>query len=119
MGKVLILGIFFISAVFIIIILSVQGETSDSREDISRNLTEIQAKALCREALNYGIKKVDIGVILGSGMDAISSKFNKIFSIPYDQIPHLVPTAIKSHKGELIYAEAGGKLLLIFAGRIR
>ena len=58
MGKVLIVGIFFISAIFIIIILSVQSETGDSREDISRNLTEIQAKALCREALNYGIKKV-------------------------------------------------------------
>ena len=58
MGKVLIVGIFVISAIFIIIILSVQGETSDSREGISRNLTEIQAKQLCREALNYGIKRV-------------------------------------------------------------
>ena len=58
MGKVLIIGIFVISAIFIIIILSVQSETGNSREGISRNLTEIQAKALCREALNYGIKKV-------------------------------------------------------------
>ena len=42
MGKVLIIGIFVISAIFIIIILSVQSETGNSREGISRNLTEIQ-----------------------------------------------------------------------------
>ena len=65
-----------------------------------------------------GIKKVDTGIILGSGMSAISAKFNKILSIPYTDIPHLTNTAIKSHKGELIYAESAGKLLLIFAGRI-
>ena len=69
MGKVLILGIFFISAIFIIIILSVQSETGDSREGISINLTEIQAKALCREALNYGIKKVKDA---GSSADSVT-----------------------------------------------
>jgi purine-nucleoside phosphorylase len=68
--------------------------------------------------INSGIKKVDTGIILGSGMNAISSKFNKILSIPYTDIPHLTNTAIKSHKGELVYAESDGKLLLIFAGRI-
>ncbi len=67
---------------------------------------------------NKGIKKIDTGIILGSGMTAISSKFNKIFSIPYADIPHLTNTEIKSHEGELIYAESDGKLLLIFAGRI-
>lgn len=68
--------------------------------------------------LKAGIKKIDTGIILGSGMHAISDKFNKILSIPYGDIPHLIPTGIKSHKGELIYAESNGKLLLIFAGRI-
>lgn len=65
-----------------------------------------------------GIKKIDAGIILGSGMNAISTKFNKILSIPYTDIPHLTSPTIKSHKGELIYAESNGKLLLIFAGRI-
>ena len=59
MGKVLIVGIFVISAIFIIIILSVQAGTSGSKELLSENLTEIQAKALCREALNYGVKRVN------------------------------------------------------------
>ena len=58
MGKVLIVGIFVIAALFIVIILSVRDRVEEAPQLLSKNLTEIQARALCREALNYGIKKV-------------------------------------------------------------
>ena len=59
MGKILIVGIFVIAALFIVIILSVRDRVDNSPELLSKNLTELQAKALCREAINYGIKKVN------------------------------------------------------------
>ena len=45
-------------AIITMIILSVQDGTKDSSELLSNNLTEIQAKAFCREAVNFGIKRV-------------------------------------------------------------
>lgn len=64
MGKILIVGIFVISALFIVIILSVRDRVEETPDLLSKNLTEIQSKTLCREALNYGIKKVnDAGVL--------------------------------------------------------
>ena len=59
MGKVLIIGIFVTSALFVVIILSVRDGVEDTPELLSENLTELQAKQLCREAINYGIKKVN------------------------------------------------------------
>ena len=62
MGKILIVGIFVISALFVVIILSVLERVEEAPDLLSRNMTELQAKQLCREALNYGIKKVsDVG----------------------------------------------------------
>jgi len=60
MGKVLIVGIFFVSAIFIIIILSSGGAIDKGLEDVSKNFTEMQVKQLCSGALDYGIKKVNI-----------------------------------------------------------
>jgi len=63
MGKLLIIAILIIGSIFVFIILPVQNRTDDIPELLSNNLTEIQAKALCREALIYGMKEINDGTI--------------------------------------------------------
>lgn len=48
--------------------------------------------------------KVDTGIILGSGLDAIvsSTLFEKIAIVPYKEIPHFPHTTISFHAGNLI-----------------
>ena len=58
MGKLLVIGVFAIAAIITVILLSFQDNAKAAPELLSKNLTELQAKTLCREALNYGIKKV-------------------------------------------------------------
>ena len=65
-----------------------------------------------------GIDRVDVGVVLGSGLGPVVEKFNKITSVSYKDVPHLAGTAVQSHKGELILAEVNNKRVLIFQGRI-
>lgn len=65
-----------------------------------------------------GIDRVDIGIILGSGLGSVVDKFNTITSVPYLEIPHLAGTAVHSHKGQLVYAEVNNKRILIFVGRV-
>ncbi len=75
MGKVLIVAIFVIGAIFTVIILSVQDKAKDTPELLSENEAEMQAKLLCREALNYGMKKIH-----DAGVSAPTSTFTQTFT---------------------------------------
>lgn len=63
MGRLLIIGVIVMAGIISVIFLSYQDRAKEAPILLSKNLTEIQAKTLCREALNCGIKKVnDAGV---------------------------------------------------------
>ncbi len=66
MGKLLIVALLVIGSIFVLIILSVQDRTEEVPELITSNLAELQAKALCREALVYGMNKVNDESIITS-----------------------------------------------------
>jgi len=63
MGKLLIVAILVIGSIFVLIILSVQDRTEEVPELASSNLAELRAKALCREALVYGMKNINDGTV--------------------------------------------------------
>lgn len=65
-----------------------------------------------------GIHKVDVGIILGSGMSAVARVVNEEVRIPYVQIPHWAETTVEGHQGELIYGRIGEVRVLIFSGRV-
>ncbi|MCF7859004.1 MAG: hypothetical protein K9N07_06720 [Candidatus Cloacimonetes bacterium] len=58
MGKLLLIVVLVVSSIFVIIILSMQNKTEDVPELVTSNLVELQAKALSREALVYGMNKI-------------------------------------------------------------
>jgi hypothetical protein len=68
MGKLLIVAIFIAAAVITVILLSVQDKTEEVPELSSSNIAELQAKALCHEAIVYGMRNLNDGtVVLSSG----------------------------------------------------
>ena len=63
MGKLLIVAIFIVAAVITVILLSVQDKTDEVPELSSSNIAELQAKALCHEAIVYGMRNLNEGTI--------------------------------------------------------
>ena len=63
MGKLLIVAIFIVAAVITVILLSVQDRTEEVPEISSSNIAELQAKALCHEAIVYGMRNLNDGTV--------------------------------------------------------
>lgn len=78
MGKLLIIVILMLTAVFATIIVAVQDKSTDIPELISSNISEIKARSLSNEALMYSIKKLNDGSLSVSGSELTQtfSEFN-------------------------------------------
>ena len=59
----------------------------------------------------------EFGIILGSGLDAISERIDAEKRIPYSSIPDFPQSTVKGHKGELIVGKLAGKNVLAMRGR--
>src|SRR6478752_4625655 len=46
--------------------------------------------------------KPRLGLILGSGLGRYADHVKNAVSIPYDQIPHFLPTSVEGHEGKLV-----------------
>jgi purine-nucleoside phosphorylase len=63
-------------------------------------------------------KKIDVAIILGSGLGAIVEILTDKIVIPYSEIPHFKQSSVKGHEGELIFGKIGNKNVLAMKGRI-
>lgn len=61
--------------------------------------------------------KPKIGVVLGSGLGAFVQEIQTELVLPFDQIPHFMPTTVEGHKGNLIFGKVGGKDIVALQGR--
>ena len=90
MGKLLIVALLVIGSIFVLIILSVQDKAEEVPELLSSNLAEIQAKALCREALVYGMNSVGNGsVILSQGINSQTFTNFEVLDSTIDSIQYI------------------------------
>jgi purine-nucleoside phosphorylase len=64
-----------------------------------------------------GIDQIELGVVLGTGLDGLASDIELLQEIPYHDIPHF-PTSTQTYqKGRLLYGTLNGISLLAFQGR--
>jgi purine-nucleoside phosphorylase len=64
-----------------------------------------------------GIKKAELGIVLGTGLDGLIEDIEIILEADYNEIPHF-PTSSQSYqKGKLIYGKLEGQTILAFQGR--
>ncbi len=78
MGKLLIIILLMVTAVFATILVSVQNKSGDVADLLSANMSEIKARSLSNEALMYSIKKLNEGSLSvgGSELTQTFSEFN-------------------------------------------
>ncbi|MDR1568632.1 MAG: purine-nucleoside phosphorylase [Streptococcaceae bacterium] len=77
-------------------------------DKLNETLTYLQAR---------GVGKVDLGLILGSGLGELADEINSTVRIDYANIPHFQKTTVTGHAGCLIYGELSGKQVLLMQGR--
>ena len=74
-----------------------------------------------KEAADYIFKQIqekpELGLVTGTGLSDFADHLQVKKSIPYESIPHFPLSTVKSHAGELVFAEYAGKELVILKGR--
>ena len=58
-----------------------------------------------------------IGLILGSGLNALADEATDADRIPYKEIPHFATTSVAGHVGALVIGRLAGQVVLILQGR--
>jgi purine-nucleoside phosphorylase len=59
----------------------------------------------------------EIGIVLGSGLAALTEAMEVEDSLPYTSIPHFPRSTVVGHPGKLILGRLGGKQVVVMAGR--
>ncbi|MDR1380228.1 MAG: purine nucleoside phosphorylase I, inosine and guanosine-specific [Tannerella sp.] len=74
-----------------------------------------------QEAADYILSKIngipETGIVLGSGLGALTDRMEDATVIPYREIPHFMTPTATGHRGNLIYGTIGGKRTLAMQGR--
>ncbi len=65
-----------------------------------------------------GIRNVDVGLVLGSGLGKLVESIENPVIIDYQEIPHFSASTVESHQGKLIFGRLGGKNVLAMQGRL-
>jgi purine-nucleoside phosphorylase len=58
------------------------------------------------------------GIILGTGLGALTQDIAADAAIPYEEIPHFARSTAPSHAGKLVCGKLGGKPVVAMAGRL-
>ncbi|MFT6882415.1 MAG: purine-nucleoside phosphorylase [Marinoscillum sp.] len=64
-----------------------------------------------------GFENPEIGIILGTGLGALTNYIETIIEIPYEEIPNFPEATVEFHKGKLIYGKIEGKIVIAMSGR--
>jgi len=62
--------------------------------------------------------KLEIGLILGSGLSSVAEAVTEKVRIPFVEIPNFLKSTVEGHKGELVIGKIFSKNVFIMAGRI-
>ncbi len=61
--------------------------------------------------------KVEVAIILGTGLGALTGEIKQSRKLAYSDIPHFPVSTVHGHKGELVLGEIGGKNVAVMQGR--
>jgi purine-nucleoside phosphorylase len=67
--------------------------------------------------IEQGIIKLEVGIVLGTGLNQLINHTEVIKTIAYSDIPGFPVSTVEFHKGNLIYGTIAGKHVLIMQGR--
>jgi purine-nucleoside phosphorylase len=59
-----------------------------------------------------------VALVLGSGMGSVTDRITKRTAVAFGEVPGLVPPTVAGHKGQIIFGDLAGHLVLAFTGRL-
>lgn len=65
-----------------------------------------------------GITAPEVGIVLGTGLNALADRMEVEVSVSYSDIPNFVPATVAQHKGRLLYGTIAGRKVLLMQGRM-
>ena len=79
---------------------------------------ELKYEQLLKKLKGYNFPKIDLAIILGSGLGGFAESVNTIRSIETTELPGYPESTVEGHKGFIHFAEYENKNILLFQGRI-
>jgi len=61
--------------------------------------------------------KLDVAIVLGSGLGGLGDRIENPIEIPYGDIPNFPLSTVEGHKGQLIIGDLGNKKIIAMQGR--
>lgn len=74
-------------------------------------------KSAAKYILSKTEVKVEIGLVLGSGLGVLADEIEEATIIPYEEIPHFPRSTVEGHKGQLVIGDLNGKKVIAMQGR--
>lgn len=84
-------------------------------DQMSHGWNEIEESASYIEAQTH--YQPTVGIVTGSGLSSLADEVGGAESIPYEDLPHFLPTTVQGHPGELVLGELAGKEVAFMRGR--
>ena len=77
----------------------------------------MEALDQAKEAVGDRTGKVDIAMVLGSGLGDYADRLEGARAIPYGEIPHMPLSSVPGHAGNLVTGQKAGKRIIAMQGR--
>ena len=77
----------------------------------------IRAEKIAKVIQKYYNEKIDVAIVLGSGLSGFIKELNVICEIPYSKTKVLPKPTVKGHEGKFVIGKIGGKTVLVLCGR--
>lgn len=74
-----------------------------------------EAASFIKEKINI---QPEIGIILGSGLGSLAEEITEAITIPFAEVPHMVTSTAKGHKGQFVIGMLSGKKIIALQGRL-
>lgn len=59
-----------------------------------------------------------VGIVLGSGLGSLTDALDEVISLPFAAIPHMLPTTVFGHEGQLVLGMLAGVPVAALRGRL-
>jgi purine-nucleoside phosphorylase len=76
-----------------------------------------KAREAVAEIRRRANSRPEVGIILGSGLAALSDEVERRQAIPYAEIPHFPVSTIEGHPGQLVLGGWSGQAVMVLQGR--
>ena len=90
---------------------------------VPTDLLHARSAALSRQAAaaisdRVGSERIDVGLVLGTGLGSLADEAADAVAIPYGEIPHFPAGGVSGHAGRLVVGRVGGKRTAVLQGRV-